>query len=71
MREYLDRMLDEMAEDELEVMVEIAEGLTQGRRQYGPLVLDTDERDFHEEGIQELRDFCIYEAAVAIQRRRS
>lgn len=62
-------MLD-MNLDEIEVLREVAQRLMKGRRQYGPLDLVADQRDWQQEKLEECCDGMVYEACDAVRRRR-
>jgi hypothetical protein len=47
-------------EDELEIVLLVAQGLRSGRDVYGPMDLDYDQRDSKQEAIAELRDCLVY-----------
>ena len=50
-----------MNEDELDVLLEVAQGcISVGRKNYGPLKLSGDERDFVRETAEEIRDGLFY-----------
>lgn len=69
-RERLAALLDQLGEDEVEVLAEVADGLAKGRRVYGELRIEGDQRDFEREALDEVRDGLVYAAAAAIRRRR-
>jgi hypothetical protein len=54
--------------DELRVLERIAERLAMGRKQYGPLNIATDKRDWSEEARQEAFDLAVY-LAVELEAR--
>jgi hypothetical protein len=60
----------DLNEDELEVLVLVAEGLGQGRGEHGPLNIRTDQRDFALEALEEFRDAAVYLAAAMIKIER-
>ena len=51
--------------------VAFRQGFDTGRAQYGGLCIDTDERDYHCEAGQELRDGLFYVAALEERWRRA
>jgi NTP pyrophosphatase (non-canonical NTP hydrolase) len=69
-RQRLAWQLDQLGEDEVEVLAEVAEGLAKGRRAYGELRVEGDRRDFDREALDEVRDGLAYAAMAAIRRRR-
>lgn len=69
-RARLHEVAGQLAGDELELLVEVAEGLALGRSQYGALDIDSDARDFELEARQEERDLVVYTLAGIIGRRR-
>ena len=58
--ERLKQLIDHASADEVRVLLLLAERLTAGRSQYGPLRLDTDRRDFAHEAIEEAADLLMY-----------
>ena len=68
------RRIKALNEDETAVLAEVLnfalEGLERGRHRYGPLVLETDNRDFLQEAREELRDGGIYLAAAKLKVNR-
>ena len=69
-RERLAEIVEGFGQDELEVMIEIAERIATGREVYGELELDTDKRDFGHEAAEEAQDLLVYLAADKIRKRR-
>jgi hypothetical protein len=65
----LGELIADMNQDELRVMLRIAERLTMGRRQYGPLELAGDKRDWRAEGAEELLDGTVYFAIQSLKER--
>lgn len=61
----------DLNQDELDVLIEVADGLKRGRDAYGPLDIATDRRDFDAEAQDELRDFVVYRAIAALKKRRA
>ena len=59
-----------LGRDEREIIIEVAEGLASGRILYGELNLETDDRDFAREAMEEVRDALVYAAAALIRQRR-
>jgi len=76
MDEHATRLLDMRARlgslnaDELEAFDVMLAKLEQGKRDHGPLDLDTDKRDFPAEGREELRDWLWYRAFHEVKQRR-
>ncbi len=69
----LDTCARQMNCDELEVLAVVAERLMgPGREQYGPLDIDSDGRDWDQEGGEEFIDAAVYGAVkcIANQRRK-
>lgn len=63
--------LQELTRDELAVVVQVVTRLLDvGRRSYGPLQLDSDQRDFEAEADDEITDWMIYRAMNRISRAR-
>jgi hypothetical protein len=58
-----------MTDDELALVVAIAERIDQARPQYGPLNMALDPRNFQREMVEELMDALVY-GAVVLHRRR-
>ena len=58
--------LNEFSPDEQLILKLIAEGIRQGRKEYGPLDLDdpNDNRNLYDEAIFELRDAYFYRTAI-------
>jgi hypothetical protein len=54
-------------DDELAVLVVVAERLASGRAPYGPLVLATDRRNFRAEAAEEGMDAALYLAMHAVR----
>lgn len=52
--------------DERRILDLVADGLTTGRRTYGPLDLASDTRDFAREALEEARDAAIYLASALL-----
>lgn len=46
--------------DELRVLSTLAERLAMGRRQYGPLRIENDQRDWRKEAAEEALDLSVY-----------
>lgn len=70
--EHLRRLVDRakrLGPDELTVLVLVAERLATGRKQYGPLQVATDRRDFAREALEEAADLAVYVAARLLQLR--
>lgn len=59
----------QLGEDELEVLTLVAERLLHGQRHYGLFRLATDQRDFHQEALEECADGLVYAAAGIIRAR--
>lgn len=68
--EIFERILH-LNEDETAVLAEILDfslrGLEKGRTGYGPMILQTDARDFVQEADEEIRDCGIYLAAAKLK----
>lgn len=62
--------LHKLGLDELEVVLEVVQGLVLGRSVYGQLVIETDARDWDKELREENRDALVYSAIAAIKRKR-
>lgn len=60
----------DLNQDELDVAIEVVDGLKRGRGPYGPLVIADDRRDFDAEMQDELRDFVVYRAIAKLKRQR-
>jgi hypothetical protein len=43
------------------------DGITRGHDIYGPMHIDSDQRDFVAEAREEIRDACVYLAAAAVR----
>lgn len=56
--------------DELEVIVTVAEGLQTGRKVYGPIDVYKDIRDWHQEALEEARDLAVYLSAAILRLKR-
>ena len=56
--------------DEREVLLLIASRIDAARAQYGPLQIDSDDRDFEYEGYLEVVDKTVYDTIEIIKRRR-
>lgn len=65
----LDATAEFLNKDELEVLIEVAQGLVRGQTIYGFMNIDDDDRDMAAEGCEELRDCLVYVGA-AIQKLR-
>mgnify|MGYP001568265979 CR=1 FL=1 len=68
-----DRIRDailEMNEDEVLVLLHVADGLITGRGVYGRLRLDEDRRDFRKETMEEVRDALVYVAAELVRSQK-
>ena len=59
----------QLGEDEVRVLTAIARRLAMGRRQYGPLDVQGDRRDWKREAAEELLDGCVYLAAETMRQR--
>jgi hypothetical protein len=55
--------------DEMEVLIEVAQGLVRGQKVYGHLDIEDDPREFPAEACEELRD-CMAYVGMAIRRLR-
>ena len=65
------REITALNDDELAVVHGVIEGLVRGRKQYGPLVVDSDERDWAAECFAEQRDAAIYACIGLIKAKRA
>jgi hypothetical protein len=68
---HLDALISlaaELGKDEQRVLVAIAERLSMGAKQYGPLDLATDRRDWRREGFEEAADLAVYAACGMLSR---
>jgi hypothetical protein len=61
--------LTRCSEDERAVVERVVQGIERGRSVYGPMNLATDKRDLIAEADDEARDWLIYRAMLAVQRR--
>ena len=61
----------DLGEDEVEVLLEVAAALRDGRSVYGELRLNEDPRDFKREALEEDKDAIIYRVADYVRNRRS
>lgn len=59
-----------MSPDERALLDLIGERIEQGRATYGPLYLDSDDRDFETEALEEILDAVVYLAAAILKLRR-
>ncbi len=66
----LDATVEFLNVDEMEVLVEVAQGLVRGQKVYGYMDLDNDDRNSVSEGCDELRDCLVYVAAALRKLRR-
>jgi hypothetical protein len=62
--------LPKCSHDELEAIALVVERVGQGRRQYGPLEMATDNRDWATEALEEAVDGLFYQAILLINIRR-
>jgi hypothetical protein len=62
---------DTFSADEQTVLQLICDRLARGRRDYGPLHIDSDPRDWHREALEELLDATIYHAIALVRCLRS
>lgn len=60
----------DLGPDERRVLEVIAARLSMGARQYGPLDVPGDEREWRREAVEELLDGCVYLACEAMRRGR-
>ena len=58
-------------DDEVEVLMACARRLAGGRREYGPLDLDANPRDWAEELFQETADAVVYCAILSVRAKRT
>lgn len=70
LHQTLEATVEFLVADELEVLIEVAQGLVLGQKVYGALDIDADERDFVAEGCEELRDCLVYVGAALRRMRR-
>ncbi len=56
--------------DEMDVLVEVAEGLVKGREVYGEMDVVDGRYDYAKEAGEELRDFMAYGGMLAVKWRR-
>jgi hypothetical protein len=68
--EDLAKIANDLGVEDMEVLLEVAKGLDEGRKKYGPFDLYNDERDMVKEALEESRDLAVYIAAKLIQVRR-
>ena len=61
----------ELGADELRVVETVAARLRMGARQYGPLDVQGDRRDWRQEAAEELLDGCVYLACEAMRKDRT
>lgn len=66
LRIRIEGMLSDMSLDELRVLHEICTRVHGARDTYGPLVLDSDHRDWRRERANELFDAMFYECAGSL-----
>lgn len=64
------RLLGECSDDEVRVVHAILRRVHRARREYGPLRLGTDARDFHHEAACEAFDALFYLAIEDVRRQR-
>ncbi len=62
------RAVRELGEDELRILVVLAERLRLGRERYGEWIATTDSRDYYRERSEELLDAAIYGAMAQVSR---
>jgi hypothetical protein len=65
----LEATVEFLNRDELQVLIEVAQGLVRGQKVYGYLDLESDERDMVSEGCEELRDCLVYIGAALTKLR--
>lgn len=70
LHQTLDATAEFLNRDELEVLIEVAQGLVRGQTNYGFLDVANDDRNFVAEGCEELRDCLNYVAAAILKLRR-
>lgn len=61
------QVLRDLNEDELHVVLLVAQGLKDGKEVYGDLELSRENRDMASEGVQELRDCLVYTSAAILK----
>lgn len=59
----------DLGEDELKVILSIAQRLTMGAKQYGVLDMERDPRDWHKETYEELCDAVVYSTLKCVRVR--
>lgn len=67
---HIIHLAEQMMPDELAVLVSVAEGLTRGRSQYGPLRIKDPGRQWTQEALEEARDAVVYLTAELLRRDR-
>jgi hypothetical protein len=67
---YLAQIVAGLNDDEALVLTRIAERLAKGRRNYGPLGIARDPRDFVVEAHEEFLDAAVYGAIIVERARR-
>jgi hypothetical protein len=70
LHQTLEATVEFLCADELEVLIEVAQGLAQGVEVYGHLDIENDTRNFTDEGCEELRDCLVYVGAALRRLRR-
>lgn len=71
LHQTLEATTEFMTRDEMEVLVEVAQGLVRGQEVHGFMDIDSDERDFDDEADEEMRDWLVYRAMAKIRARRA
>ena len=61
---------DELFDEELDVLAEVAEALLRGQTEYGALDVVNDTRNYHKEGHAEQRDYLAYRAMQIVKERK-
>lgn len=64
----LSALVEQLADEELEILAWIAARLLAGQKTYGKVNLEKDSRDFLHERAEELADAIVYTAMDAIRR---
>ena len=57
---HIGELARELEPDSVSVLLHLAERLTKGQKEYGPLRLATDTRDFHQDLYEEMLDASVY-----------
>ena len=68
--EELCDIAEQLGDDEVEVLLSIARRVLRGREQYGELDIDSDDRDWRQEGQEERLDLIVYDAIQHVKDSR-